>query len=123
VRYSFNLNAELGEQPKASHTKCENENQQKREGRNLGSERARYWVFINILWLKPSPRKCRFLANIYTLQKVMISKGYQSPTSPLETGPWIQFMASLCEGYSLGYEFPRWAIMAARIPRHMNTRK
>ncbi|MHC4560841.1 MAG: hypothetical protein ACYS80_26465, partial [Planctomycetota bacterium] len=90
VRYSFNLNAELGEQPKASHTKCENENQQKRVGRNLGSERARYWVFINILWLKPSPRKCRFLANIFILRKTQLSFVYHNYLGLLNIGALLQ---------------------------------
>jgi hypothetical protein len=37
--------------------------------------------------------KCRYLANIYTLQKVMISNAYQSPTSPRETSSWMVSMA------------------------------
>ena len=68
VRYSFNLNTKFQKQPNTSYTECEDEGQHKREGRELGREGARYWFFINILWLETSPQKCGFLATFFNFE-------------------------------------------------------
>ena len=68
VRYSFSLTTRFRKQPNTSYTECEEEGQHKREGRELGRERSRYWFFLKILWLETSPRKYTFLATFFNIQ-------------------------------------------------------
>jgi hypothetical protein len=70
VRYSFNLNAELGKQlityrmggPKST-------DKVRREG-------VPYWVVIDMWWLEPSPRKRRYLATSFNIENSELADSF-----------------------------------------------